>query len=60
MEERTAEQVLQAKLERRMRWDMRKAFWYGFFHPWNTPEKRLAYAQKSIRKLEEWYAAQRI
>lgn len=52
----TPKDRLERRLERRMRWDLRRAFWYGFFHPWNTPEKRLTYAQNSLRKTEEWYA----
>jgi hypothetical protein len=54
MGELTAEQ--EQRLERRMRWDYFKAFWHGFLHPWQTEEMRLAYAQKSVRKLELWAA----
>jgi len=43
------------QLELRMRWDYFKAFWHGFFHPWQTEAQRHAYAEKSVRKLEQWW-----
>ena len=34
------------------RWTLFRAFWYGFFRPFNTEANRLDYAIKALEKLK--------